>query len=82
MANKGSGAESVIVCLRFRPLNENERLHSKYSINVQFCKLPGGNEIESVELTEEALQECKASKKNAKFKFDRIFNWESSQVII
>mmetsp|Transcript_4378 Transcript_4378/g.6951 ORF Transcript_4378/g.6951 Transcript_4378/m.6951 type:complete len:491 (-) Transcript_4378:2208-3680(-) len=80
MANKGSGAESVIVCLRFRPLNENERLHSKDSINVQFCKLPGGNEIESVELTEEALQECKASKKNAKFKFDRIFNWESSQV--
>mmetsp|Transcript_8716 Transcript_8716/g.21491 ORF Transcript_8716/g.21491 Transcript_8716/m.21491 type:complete len:701 (-) Transcript_8716:1133-3235(-) len=64
-------ATGVIVCLRFRPLNKNERSQDDGSvIAVQFEKDYKGN-ITTVELNGEAKAITRCSEK---FQFDRIFN--------
>eukprot|EP00468_Gymnochlora_sp_CCMP2014_P002884 CAMPEP_0167751344 /NCGR_PEP_ID=MMETSP0110_2-20121227/6513_1 /TAXON_ID=629695 /ORGANISM="Gymnochlora sp., Strain CCMP2014" /LENGTH=804 /DNA_ID=CAMNT_0007636803 /DNA_START=72 /DNA_END=2486 /DNA_ORIENTATION=- len=72
-----SGKEGVIVCLRFRPLNSNEKRKTKDKISIQFHNDRKGD-IKTVQLQKDVAEGMRLAK-NKKFAFDRIFNWKHSQ---
>ncbi len=75
---KKKSDSGVIVCLRFRPLNGREKRETGKKISVVFNKTKPGR-IETVELTDAMRAKLKLQKTSSKFKFDYIFNWESTQ---